>query len=73
MKKEDRLATKRIGVRNFGVLAFGIILLLVGLVASFYQEDVYGTLIVRYPYQEFGIVLVVAGIAFIAIGFFYPP
>jgi len=64
--------TKGIEIKNLGVLAFGIILLLIGLVASFYPERYY-SVTVRYPYQNIGIVLVVAGIIFVALGFFYSP
>jgi len=65
--------TKGIEIKNKGMLSFGIILFLMGLVASLYQESIYGTLIVRYPYQNIGIVLVVAGIIFVALGFLYSP
>ena len=61
--------------RNKGLIGFGIILLIVGLVASFYQEQHYvshvGIQTVT-PYQNVGIVLAVAGILFIALGFLYP-
>ena len=64
--------------RNKGLVIFGIILLAIGLVASFYQvtrhigkppEAV--TLQIVYPYQVEGIILLVAGIVLIALGFFY--
>jgi len=64
-----------------GLIVFGIILLLAGLVASVYPEvktlpmpggqpiEISRT----YPYQNLGIILVVAGILLSAIGFFYVP
>lgn len=68
------MATKGIEVKNMGLLIFGIILLLIGLGASFYQDrsspfssDWW------YPYQTVGIVLVLAGIIFVASGFLYSP
>jgi len=68
-------------IKNKGLLLFGIILLLIGLVASFYvQVETFTTswgevweVSRNYPYQGIGIVLVLAGIIFVAIGFFYSP
>lgn len=65
------MATKGIEVKNMGILIFGIILFLIGLVASFYPEQYYD--IVRYPHQNLGIVLILAGIVFTALGFLYSP
>jgi len=71
------MTTGKLGIeiKNKGLLLFGIILLVVGLVASFYQEQHYvyhvGYQTVT-PYQTVGIILAVAGIAFVALGFFYP-
>lgn len=69
-------ATKGIEIKNKGMLIFGIILLLIGLGASFYQERHYvhdvGYQTVT-PYQNVGIVLLLAGIIFVALGFFYSP
>jgi hypothetical protein len=66
---------KGIEIKNKGLLLFGIILLVVGLVASFYQEQHYvyhvGYQTVT-PYQSVGIILAIAGIIFVALGFFYP-
>jgi vacuolar-type H+-ATPase subunit I/STV1 len=65
---------------NKGLVIFGIILLAIGLFASFYQvtqrvgqppmlvEDQIIT-----PYQNIGIISLVAGIILIATGFLYPP
>ncbi len=54
--------------RNKGLVLFGIVLLAIGLVASFYSQTElpggYGR--TTYPYQTTGIILDVAGIAFIA-------
>jgi len=47
--------------RNKGLIIFGIVLLAIGLV----RATVFST---SYPYQTFGIVLVVAGIVFVALG-----
>ena len=61
--------------RNKGLVIFGIVLLAIGLVASFYQEThlVYqvGYQTVT-PYQSTGILLDVAGIVFVALGFLCP-
>jgi vacuolar-type H+-ATPase subunit I/STV1 len=53
--------------RNKGLIVFGIILLIIGLVASFYRDPVF-----KYPYQTFGIILSVAGIMIVVLGFLYP-
>jgi hypothetical protein len=64
--------------RNKGLIVFGIILLLIGLVASFYQEqhiasgDGLSGIETVTPYRNVGIVLVVAGIVFIELGRLYP-
>jgi hypothetical protein len=74
------LEAKQLGIKHQGFLIFGIILLLIGLIASFYAEvktytDFYGKtweLSRTYPYQSLGMVLVLAGIILAAIGFVYP-
>jgi len=65
-------------VRNKGLVIFGIILLAIGLFASFYQvTQLVGQppFLVEYqvvtPYQSVGIVLDVAGIIFLALGLLY--
>jgi uncharacterized membrane protein YidH (DUF202 family) len=62
--------------RNKGLIIFGIILLAIGLVASFYSQRKYPVssydTTMTYPYQNVGIVLSVAGIVFAALGFLYP-
>jgi ABC-type antimicrobial peptide transport system permease subunit len=62
--------------RNKGLVIFGIILLAIGLVASFYSQRKYPTSAydysVMYPYQNVGIILIVAGIVFVALGLLYP-
>ena len=53
----------------------GILLLLIGLVASVYKETRYVSPVGEQPftpYQSIGIVLVLVGILFIVLGFFYP-
>ena len=65
------------------IIAFGIILFVIGLGASFYAEvhvivpsyELYGyetpeVSYTKYPYQNLGVILVVAGIALVSIGFF---
>jgi TRAP-type uncharacterized transport system fused permease subunit len=69
------MATGELGIeiKNKGILLFGIILLIIGVVASFYSRTEYpeyGRM--TYPYQSIGILLVVAGIIFVALGFLYP-
>mgnify|MGYP007042397627 CR=1 FL=1 len=66
---------KGMEIKNKGLLIFGAILLVTGLVASFYKEThhIYGVGdVVVIPYQTLGIVLVLAGIIFVALGFLYP-
>jgi drug/metabolite transporter (DMT)-like permease len=57
--------------RNKGLLVFGIVLLAIGLALSLYQVRFYENL--TYPYQTIGIVLIIAGILFVALGFLYSP
>jgi drug/metabolite transporter (DMT)-like permease len=52
--------------RNKGLIIFGIILLAIGLVASFYFVTEF--MEHKYPYQSIGILLDVAGIVFVALG-----
>jgi len=67
-------------VRNKGLVIFGIILLAIGLFASFYtvvnhvgQAPAAVKLQTVYPYQSVGIILLVGGIIFTALGFLYSP
>lgn len=56
--------------RNKGLIVFGIVLLVIGSVAAFYQQTPrYGEVIT--PYQGVGIILVVAGIVFVGLGLLY--
>jgi uncharacterized membrane protein HdeD (DUF308 family) len=67
--------TKGIEIKSRGLLLIGILLLLIGLVDSFYQETHYVSPVGEQPftpYQSIGIVLVLVGIFFIVLGFFYP-
>jgi len=72
------MATKAMGIKNKASLLSGIILLVIGLVASFYKETYrigrysYDTVTVT-PYQNAGIALIVSGILFLALGLFYSP
>jgi uncharacterized membrane protein len=67
--------------RNKGLIIFGIILLVIGLIASFYESKYYEAAFQtwysynppRYPFQTLGIILTVAGIVFVALGFLYSP
>lgn len=66
--------------RNKGLVIFGIILLAIGLFGSFYQVTQRvgePPLLVDYqvvtPYQNVGIISLVAGIILIAVGFLYSP
>lgn len=66
--------------RNKGLVIFGIILLAIGLFASFYQVTQrvgQPPMLVEYqivtPYQNVGIISLVAGTILIATGFLYPP
>ncbi len=57
------------------MLLIGIILLLIGLAASFYRETHYVSQVGEQlftPYQSIGIALALVGILFIVLGFFYP-
>ena len=64
--------------RKIGLLIFGIILLAIGLFASFYQVtrnlavgDVLDGKETITPLRNVGIVLIIAGIIFLALGFLY--
>lgn len=61
-------------IRSRGLLLVGVLLLLIGLVASFYREmrDVGVGEEPFSPYQSIGIVLVLVGILCIVLGVFYP-
>lgn len=61
---------------NNALLVLGIILLVIGLGASFYYESksVFGIEYQRtYPYQSIGTVLVVVGALLVAVGALYSP
>jgi vacuolar-type H+-ATPase subunit I/STV1 len=64
-------------IKNLGSLIFGAVLLLIGLVASFYEsrQYVYGETYIShgYPYQTVGIILILVGIVFVGLGLFYSP
>lgn len=70
------LETNGIEIKNKGILIFGIILLLIGLGASFYYESksIFGIEYQRtYPYQNIGMVLIVVGGLLLALGVLYSP
>ena len=68
--------------RNKGLIVFGIVLLVIGLVASFYQEQVVRQPIYYVngkpittpvtPFQSIGILPDVAGIVLVVLGLLYP-
>jgi uncharacterized membrane protein YidH (DUF202 family) len=77
---EENHEGKSMAGRNKGLVIFGIALLLVGLFASFYQVTrhiVIGNFVdgneTITPLMNVGIVLIVAGIIFLALGFLYRP
>jgi drug/metabolite transporter (DMT)-like permease len=62
-----------LGIRNIGLFLMGILFFVIGLVASFYSNPSYPDFSrTEYPYQSIGVLLVVAGIVFIALGFLLP-
>jgi drug/metabolite transporter (DMT)-like permease len=70
------MSTRGIEIKNKGLLLIGIILLVIGVVLSLYKEDLGingGAMRTAYPYQVVGIILVVAGIVFMTLGFLYSP
>lgn len=76
--KEKIMTAPTKGIKNIGSLIFGAILLLIGLIASFYEASLYysdGTYRSSggYPYQTVGIVLILVGIVFVGLGLFYSP
>lgn len=61
------MATQVIEIKNKGLLLIGIILLVIGVILSLYKEKT------AFPYQIIGIVMVVAGIVCMILGFLYSP
>ena len=68
------MATGKSGIeiKKKGLLIFGVILFVVGLIAYFYYYVEKYSVVQKYPYQSLGIVLVLAGLVFMALGFLYP-
>ena len=68
---------EKLGIKNTGLVLFGIILLAIGLFACFYSvTEEAGTYYATttYPYQSpVGIILTVAGIVLTALGLLYSP
>lgn len=64
-------------INNIGLISFGIIVLVIGLIASFYpQVETFTTswgevweVGRNYPYQNIGLILVIVGIIFVGIGY----
>ena len=75
------MAASTKAIKNLGSLVFGGVLLLIGLIASFYREQ--GRVIgfvnnayiysYSYPFQTVGIILSLVGIIFVGLGLFYSP
>jgi len=62
---------KGIEIKSRGLFLFGILLLLIGLFASFYKETRVGEQPFT-PYQSIGIVSVLIGVLCMVLGVFYP-
>jgi drug/metabolite transporter (DMT)-like permease len=64
-----------IKIKNKGLFLIGIILLIIGVALSLYED--LGTngeaMQTTYPYQIIGIILVAAGLVLMVLGFFYSP
>ena len=70
------MATQGTEIKNKGLLLIGITLLITGAALSLYKEDLGmsgGVMQTAHPYQIVGIVLIVAGIILMALGFLYSP
>jgi uncharacterized membrane protein YidH (DUF202 family) len=67
--------------RSTGLIVFGIVLLSIGLFTAFYEQKVYSNYYERWestnpptlPYQNVGIVLIIAGIALSVTGLLFLP
>jgi uncharacterized membrane protein len=70
-RKKLTAQKKGIEIKSQGLLLIGIVLLLTGLVASFYKEGPVGEQPFS-PYQSIGIALVLVGMLCVVLGFFYP-
>ena len=62
---------KGIEIKSRGLFLFGILLLLIGLLASFYKETRVGEQPFT-PYQSIGIISVLIGVLCMVLGVFYP-
>jgi uncharacterized membrane protein HdeD (DUF308 family) len=62
---------KGIEIKSRSLFLFGILLLLIGLLASFYKETRVGEQPFT-PYQSIGIVAVLIGVLCMVLGVFYP-
>jgi drug/metabolite transporter (DMT)-like permease len=58
--------------RNKGLIVFGIVFGVIGVLLSLQRVGYYYSDL-TYPYQTIGIVLVIAGIVFVALGLLYSP
>lgn len=66
--------------RKIGSLGFGIVLLIIGLAAAFYEKVIYlpngvggfYRISQGFPYQTLGYILIITGIAFVGVGIFLP-
>jgi drug/metabolite transporter (DMT)-like permease len=70
------MAKQGIKIKNKGLFLIGIILLIIGVALSLYKKDLGmndGVMQTAYPDQILGIILVVAGLVLMVLGFFYSP
>jgi uncharacterized protein YjeT (DUF2065 family) len=71
---------EKLGIKHVGFLALGIVLLVIGLFAAFYESKRWSDYYQRWesysppqnPYQSVGMLLIAVGVIFSAIGFLYP-
>ena len=70
------MTMEKLGIKHLGLVLIGIILLVIGLAASFYCVKLYVAGLPHfvypyyfaYPYQTIGIILTISGLVFVALG-----
>jgi hypothetical protein len=70
------MAKQGIRIKNKGLFLIGVILLVIGVALSLYNGDLGtsgGATQAAYPYQIAGIILIVAGVVLMILGFLYSP
>jgi drug/metabolite transporter (DMT)-like permease len=65
------MAKQGIKIKNKGMFLIGVILLVIGVILSLYNGD--SVMQTTYPYQVAGIILIVAGLVLMVLGFLYSP